>query len=361
MMLGLLYNPAQFARGTSRPMSRSCSQTRRPAAQFAFLAALCCAILVLLQPAAAFAQTSPPQKTTRPAAPPVKGPDQPAEAGRASYDQLRQRIDQLEEQVLDMQVVFGTLESLARSGVGNAPARAGATPVGLGGSEAARIDALETQIRALTAQLEQLSEQVRALESRRPGAGGAVAGPPLAQPRDVAPPAGAVGPVAAGFGATIIAPAGSEAGTASEETAGSRGAVEFASQGPEAANPKQAYETAYGYLLQQNYQAAEGAFEDFLRRFPNDPLAGNAQFWLGESLFVRGQYKAAASAFLKGYQTYGKSAKAPDSLLKLAMSLDRLGQKEAACSSFAELSAKFPNAPAHVKSRAQSERQRAGC
>ena len=81
----------------------------------------------------------------------------------------------------------------------------------------------------------------------------------------------------------------------------------------------------------------------------------------GESHFVRGQYKAAAGAFLKGYQTYAQSAKAPDSLLKLAMSLDRLGQKDAACSSYAELSTKFPNAPASIKSRATSERLRVGC
>jgi tol-pal system protein YbgF len=126
-------------------------------------------------------------------------------------------------------------------------------------------------------------------------------------------------------------------------------------------NSKQAYETAYGYLLQQNYGAAESAFDDFLQRYPGDPLAGNAQYWLGESLYVRGQFKAAASAFLKGYQTYARSAKAPDSLLKLAMSLDRLGQRDAACSSYAELSSRFPNAPSHVKTRAQTERQRVGC
>ena len=126
-------------------------------------------------------------------------------------------------------------------------------------------------------------------------------------------------------------------------------------------NPKELYETAYGYLLQRDYGAAQAAFDDFLAKYPNDSLSGNAQYWLGETHFVRGQYKAAAGAFLKGYQTYAQSAKAPDSLLKLAMSLDRLGQKDAACSSYAELSSKFPNAPQSVKSRAQSERQRVGC
>ncbi len=126
-------------------------------------------------------------------------------------------------------------------------------------------------------------------------------------------------------------------------------------------DPKQPYETAYGYLLQRDYGYAETGFTDFLKKFPSDSLAGNAQYWLGETYFVRGQYKAAAGSFLKGYQNYGQSGKAPDSLLKLAMSLDRLGQKDAACSSFAELSTKFPSAPQSVKARAQSERQRVGC
>jgi TolA-binding protein len=76
---------------------------------------------------------------------------------------------------------------------------------------------------------------------------------------------------------------------------------------------------------------------------------------------VRGQYRSAAGAFLKGYQNYGRNAKAPESLLRLAMSLQRLGQKDAACSSFSELASKYPSASPHVKTSAQAERQRAGC
>ena len=113
--------------------------------------------------------------------------------------------------------------------------------------------------------------------------------------------------------------------------------------------------------MQQDYGAAEGAFDEFLRRYPNDTLAGNAQYWLGETFYVRGNYKQAAAAFLKGYQAYSRSAKAADSLLKLAMSLDRLGQRDAACSSYSELTVRFPNAPGAVKSRADTERRRLGC
>jgi TolA-binding protein len=43
------------------------------------------------------------------------------------------------------------------------------------------------------------------------------------------------------------------------------------------------------------------------------------------------------------------------------MSLQRLGPKDAACSSYSEFATKFPNPPAHVRSLAQAERQRSGC
>ena len=62
------------------------------------------------------------------------------------------------------------------------------------------------------------------------------------------------------------------------------------------------YQQGYGALLQKDYAGAEGAFSQLVDAYPNDPLAGNAQYWLGETYYVRGQYKNAADAFLKGYK-----------------------------------------------------------
>ncbi|MGL4395086.1 MAG: tol-pal system protein YbgF [Hyphomicrobium sp.] len=292
----------------------------------------------------------------------TKAAAKPAAAGGGTEAALRSRVESLEEQLVDMQVLVGTLESLARSGGGSAAA---SRPAGAG--DAARVDALENQVRTLSGQVQQLSDQVRSL-------GGT--------PRraDVAPaqpdPAGAA--PGTNFGSTTISEGDAIGGLLAGDNApappGTPPAVGQPGSDPassvttaalppagDGTNPKQLYETAYGYLLQRDYGAAEVAFDDFIKKFPGDSLAGNAQYWLGESYFVRGQYKAAASAFLKGYQTYAQSAKAPDSLLKLAMSLDRLGQKDAACSSYSELGQKFPNAPQSVKARAQAERQRVGC
>jgi tol-pal system protein YbgF len=301
---------------------------------------------------------------------------------------LRQRVEQLEEQLVDMQVMVGTLESLAKgvSSAGSASARANpGAAAALDAADAGRLDGLETQIRALAAQLEQLQDQVRALGGRSgalaPSTAVAINEPPLPGRPGGARPTVESGPLPdkSGFGSVTVSPDSGRGPAKKDEIGGlineppgnstgnsggptTSGGLQPSSGGQDAdADPKALYSTAYGYLIQRDYGAAEAAFDDFLRQYPNHPLAGNAIYWMGESLFVRGQYRAAASAFLKGYQTYGKSEKAPESLLKLAMSLQRLGQKDAACSSFNELNTKFPNAPARVKSAAQSERQRGGC
>ncbi len=126
-------------------------------------------------------------------------------------------------------------------------------------------------------------------------------------------------------------------------------------------NAETEYQTAYGYLLQQDYGAAQTAFSEFLKRYPNTPLAGNAQYWIGETHYVRGAYKNAAVAFLRGYEKYGDGNKGPDSLLKLAFSLGKLRQTAAACSSLRELGKRYRSAPQPLLTRATAEMRRLRC
>lgn len=126
-------------------------------------------------------------------------------------------------------------------------------------------------------------------------------------------------------------------------------------------NPRKLYDAGYNYLIANNYTAAETTFRSFLRNYPQDQLSGNAQYWLGETFFARGDYRQAANEFLRGYKTYKQSQKSPDNLLKLGMSLQRLGQSEAACQTFAELKSKYRKLPGHVDRRLSDEHRRAGC
>ena len=126
-------------------------------------------------------------------------------------------------------------------------------------------------------------------------------------------------------------------------------------------DPKALYERALKDLQAGNYAAAELDFTQLLAAHPGHDLAGHAQYWLGETHYVRRQYKQAAQAFLGGYTTYATSKKAPDSLLKLGMTLTAMGEKKTGCDAFAELNAKFPDATNAVRKRAEIERKRADC
>ncbi len=128
-----------------------------------------------------------------------------------------------------------------------------------------------------------------------------------------------------------------------------------------AGTPQERYNYAYRLLVQSDYADAESAFREFLGAHPQDALAGNAQYWLGETYYVRGQYEPAAQAFLQGYQGFPKSAKAPDSLLKLGMSLSAMKKNPEACAALGQLGKDFPSAPPHVKDAATRERGKIGC
>jgi tol-pal system protein YbgF len=121
------------------------------------------------------------------------------------------------------------------------------------------------------------------------------------------------------------------------------------------------YNSAFGLLRQADYQAAEDAFRSFVQQHPNSGLAGNAQYWLGESYYARGRYGDAAIAFAEGYRRYPKGAKASDTLLKLGMALGRAHQTQNACIALAQLDHDFPRAASPIKEREAAEKKRFGC
>ncbi len=126
-------------------------------------------------------------------------------------------------------------------------------------------------------------------------------------------------------------------------------------------DPKAAYDAALTHIRQGEYEVAESALRSFIKQFPTDALAGNAQYWLGETLYVRGLFEPASVEFVNSYKNYPKSPKAPDSLLKLGLSLARLKKTQQACASFAQLQKQFPKADANIINRAQAERQKLAC
>lgn len=146
------------------------------------------------------------------------------------------------------------------------------------------------------------------------------------------------------------------AGAAEQAAAGAASAVVLPGD-----TPQQQYEYATGLLQRGAYPEAEIALKSFVGEHPKDPLAGNAQYWLGETYYVRSDFKNAAVAFAEGYQKYPKSSKAADNLLKLGMSLGQTGRNPDACTAFRQLDKQFPDASQAIKDRAARAKQRYKC
>ena len=188
--------------------------------------------------------------------------------------------------------------------------------------------------------------------------------PAPAAPRKVATISGglsnlkAADPGDGGFqGQVLVAPGGEPVADGTAAVTGGDGVENVAL---ESDDPQAIYRKANESLANWQYGPAEQGFTDFLKKYPTHSLAGSAQYWLGETFYAQRDYTAAAKNFLAAYQNYPKSRRAPDSLLKLGLSLGKMGQKDKACASFGAVASEFPNS-VDAKKRAQVEFRRAGC
>jgi tol-pal system protein YbgF len=130
---------------------------------------------------------------------------------------------------------------------------------------------------------------------------------------------------------------------------------------PTSAQGEQVYHDAFKLLQDGDYAGAERGFKAFVQRNPNHVLAGNAQYWLGETYYARRDYQNAMVAFAEGYKSYKTSPKGPDNLLKLGVTLAVLNKKQDACAVFARFGQDYPRATDLQKRRIDQERQKNGC
>jgi tol-pal system protein YbgF len=132
--------------------------------------------------------------------------------------------------------------------------------------------------------------------------------------------------------------------------------------GPDyALTSQEQYDRAFDLLREANYEDAGTAFQTFIAKNPQDKLIDNAKYWYGETLYVRGKFDASAVAFADAYKQNPKGNKAPDSLLKLAMSLENVDKTQDACATLESLKSNFPNAALNTRQRADQERTKLKC
>ena len=126
-------------------------------------------------------------------------------------------------------------------------------------------------------------------------------------------------------------------------------------------SPEEQYKFAISFLKVGDYETAEFALREFVEVNPKHDLAGNAQFWYGETFRIRQLYQDAATAYLDGYQKYPKSKKAPRNLLELGVMMVQLGEKTQGCKMILGVKKQYPTASQSVIQRAEYNRKKFGC
>ena len=94
------------------------------------------------------------------------------------------------------------------------------------------------------------------------------------------------------------------------------------------------YRKALFSLRAEKYDLALSLFLNFLDNFKNHKLAPTAQYWIGETHYMQGNYKRAMLEFLKAYRMYPNSDVQYRSLYKLGSSMEKIGKRDEACVMF---------------------------
>jgi tol-pal system protein YbgF len=183
----------------------------------------------------------------------------------------------------------------------------------------ARLDALSAEVARVSARVDELAQRVETLGRAAPSSGAAPVPPPARAGAGPAPSVAAVPPPARG-------------GASAEES----------------------YQAAYLDFSKGLYPLAVSGFRDFLRRFPDSPLADSSQYWIGEAYFsmaratasqpekARENLEQAVQEFRKVVVAYPRGSKVPTALYKEALALVELKQTALAQARLQYLVEHFP-------------------
>lgn len=288
----------------------------------------------------------------------------PVLAQNADLQTLTQRIERLQRDLRTLE------KDYYRGEKSRTPQRA-VTERGGAGADAGqlanaeiRMSNLESEMRGLTGQLEEVRHGMQTMLQRLDGLVKDVEFRLTEIERRLSTaqrPEGAPGSTAESDGSA----GKTEAGNAPARAPAADRQVAAKSTTPPSVLPKgtvmERYNYAYSMLLKVRLDEAEAAFKEFLAQHGDEALAGNAQYWLGETYYTRSKLTEAAQTFLTGLQRYPNSSKAPDSMLKLGITLHKMGQKEEACATYLEMQKLYPNLQANVRKRMQREMKAGGC
>jgi TolA-binding protein len=211
-----------------------------------------------------------------------------------------------------------------------------------------RLDALEMQLRALTARSEEQANALSQMEQRLTAletAGNAPIAPapslPVLQPAATTAPA-ATTPAARPPVQTAPAPAPAAAAPIAAPSASRLAAVQAIAK-PQTADAGDD-EYSYGFRLWSAgfFPEARQQLTKFVEQYPNHPRISFGRNLLGRAFLDDKMPQEAAKWFLKNYQANKAGDRAPDSLLYLGRSMIAMNDTRKACIALAEFGETYP-------------------
>lgn len=171
-----------------------------------------------------------------------------------------------------------------------------------------RIDKLQSTVQSLQSQLQNIQTQPA---QTAPGQPGAAPGQPGGAPGTAAPAANAAPPL------------------------------------------QDTYTAAVGDFNAAHYDVAQGEFQEILQFYPQDDLAGNSQFYLGEIAYRQGDWENAVKNYTTMLESFPNSTKAPAAQLHKGFALLKLDKRSAGIQELRSLIQRHPQTPEAAQARSR--------
>ncbi len=276
----------------------------------------------------------------------------PAKAHAANKDivELQTQVQQLMDAVQRLQSTvdakFGLIQHLVEQTADNAN-RVSASVDALQQKLNAQTEALGGKLDTASGQVQSLNDSVDELKSRMAKLDKAIQdlqsqlqniqNPPATTPPGQQPATPGVTPPAPGPGGPNAA----------------QGGPPPVQQAPQAPPLQETYQAGLRDFNTGRYQVAQGEFQDVLTYYPQDDLAGNAQFYLGEIAYQQKDYATAAKDYTAVLEGFSGSPKAAAAQYHKGLALLQSGKRDAGIRELRALIQRHPQTPEATQARAK--------
>lgn len=124
-------------------------------------------------------------------------------------------------------------------------------------------------------------------------------------------------------------------------------------QQPQAPPVDQLYQSALRDYTSARYDVASGEFGDVIKFYPQDDLAGNAYFYLGEIAYRKGDYPTAIHNYDAVLEQFSGNPKAPAAQLRKGLAELDSNQRDAGIRDLRALIQRYPQTPEAAQGRSR--------